>query len=316
MPQRFRRLINFTSSNASRHIFWLILFGITITAGVLGFYFLAPILVPHLGLSPLSPEGYLAATSIFASTILTFSLISVYAIMARSQTNQTKIQRNQEELMENSHRSLLQIEDYLFLSADEISLYSKYLGYPLPEWEFHGAKCSLRLSNYGSGPAYGLKIAVIIESEKSLEDDNGTVTKVRIDGTSAPLFKGNNWDPVASSKPDNWGIIGAEQDFIDYLSTITFSADEDEINVIGEEGLISPTEMLWWLQDEGFTRAKIGLRLYYKDGTGPREPINIRFVDVELGKHINFAWALYLGDPIDYDEIPVVEGWGGGGIYD
>lgn len=103
-----------------QRIKWIVGVGGLLALGIIGFYFSIPFAIESFGLQPFSPNNHLLATSIFSSFLLTFALIVVYREIGEFQSRQaelmdeqTRIQSNQERIME------LQYEPILHLTAFE-----------------------------------------------------------------------------------------------------------------------------------------------------------------------------------------------------
>lgn len=154
-----------------RRTYWNItrFLGLIVVVGL--FYFLLPPVLNWIPfLEPLDDSAdYLTATSIFATLILTFALISVYrdigmiqqeqveemqsqrdlqADVVHLQERQTEIMERQEEWMEIGHRPHINVE----------------------RWQFAGNEVSFYLRNVGNGPATDLTARVVIYGDRTFEE--------------------------------------------------------------------------------------------------------------------------------------------------
>lgn len=89
----------------SSHRKWIVLIGsIFVFGAILTFYFVSPWIIRLLGLNPLSTRNHLLSTSIFSSSVLTFSLIVVYWSIGGIQERQAKTMEDQARLQEEVMR--------------------------------------------------------------------------------------------------------------------------------------------------------------------------------------------------------------------
>lgn len=96
----------------NRGIFQILIVSITLLTAVAGFYFLLPLITGSVSFlsSFESTSNRLAATSLFASTLLTLALIVVYWDIGGTQQRQVDILENQNELLEAEYRPLIDID--------------------------------------------------------------------------------------------------------------------------------------------------------------------------------------------------------------
>lgn len=87
--------------------------------------------------------------------------------------------------------------------------------------------------------------------------------------------------------------------------TTSFTMDanklSDEINEsnISVDDSLTPSEVLWILQDIEVPHVDIGIFIHYKDGTGSREPIQLLTSKHELSPYSDIRTAYEHGGPID-----------------
>lgn len=115
-------------------------------SGIIGFYLILPSIINYVGLEQLTNSERLTATSIAASTILTYALIIIYKNLGNIQKEQTnilreqkRIQGNQVDWMEASHKPVIEIVN---CNVDN---------------PFGEDTIELSISNKGNGPAINLR---------------------------------------------------------------------------------------------------------------------------------------------------------------
>lgn len=243
-------------------------------------------------------------------------VLLIYIAILQVNRRQTKIQENQQQLYEFEQKSLLRVEDYIYLPANAVGGLADYLDFRIHNWEYHAGKCSLRISNFGSGPAKDLRLAVVIHGKRELP---GGDREYRTHACSHPLFHGNHWDPVVSSEQQEGGVLGKEERAVDFIVSPNFAVEDlsghldlDELN----QQFLSPSEVLWELHDQGFDEVTVGLKLFWRDASGPRDPINIRFARGKISEYRDFGRLLVEGETLTAEEVIEVTDWTEGGIYD
>jgi len=154
----------------SQRGFWFVTRGLAIGLGVLTFHEISPAVMRTLELNPYSTDNQLLATSIFASSLLTFALLSVYRdiggihlTQAKIQDRQTDIQERQASLMEANNKPKVVVSDWSVSDEDE---------------------ASFTLSNIGNGVATDLELVIHIDKIGDTNPIRETVTTEIEESTS------------------------------------------------------------------------------------------------------------------------------------
>lgn len=219
------------------------------------------------------------------TAILTVLLVFLYY-------KQSKILDRQKELNESEQRALPRILTYRLFSWKTLFQYEEEIG-PLPDLPDHPDRYAIfnaYLTNPGKGIAEDLHIELQISSP-SYSFLAGDV-----------LARWTNTDQMSFN--DDGGAIAPEENEVT-LYTGSFWYPEQKIpddllhKDISYDPFLTPSELLWVLEENDESPVKIGLFFHYKDGTGIREPIQLLTSKVELDSYADLTEAWRSGDPTD-----------------
>jgi len=202
------------------------------------------------------------------------------------QVKQTELQNKQTELTENQQRPILRIEDYqLYCGADvEQVAYEQHL--VNGSYQPRGLLRAL-VSNYGKVAADGLHAELVFKTENTL---------IRINSV---FDHGGHIDPIAFS--EDGGVIGAEERYVPLNCQFITPKEElpDEWIIKNDTPeLLTPTEIMWSIQNGGNERVDVVMRVLYNDGTGRTDNKTIFNSSVELRKCTDFGSIQDCGEPL------------------
>lgn len=212
------------------------------------------------------------------SLVLTASLVYLYKM-------QHDILAKQTDLTENQQRAILRIEDYrLFCGADvEGALYDE--NWHPDSYQPRGLLLA-RVSNFGKGAADELYAELCFDTENVL---------LRI---SSVFDHGGHINPIAFS--EDGGVIGAEERNVllncQFITPKEKLPDEWAIEKDAPE-LLTPTEIMWCIQNGGNERVDITMRVLYNDAAGINKNKTIFKLDVDLKKCTDFGSIQDYGEP-------------------
>lgn len=231
----------------------------------------------NLGLDWL--QDWSSVISGLGSLVLTAGLVYLYKM-------QHDIQVKQTELTENQQRPILRIEDYRLFSGADVEQILHQEDLPLDSYQPRGILLAL-VSNFGKGAADGLHAELVFDTEDAL---------LRI---TSVFDHGGHIDPIAFS--EDGGVIGAEERDVFLNCHFTTPKEEipDEWTVEKDSpDLLTPTEIMWSIQNGGNERVEVTMRVLYNDVTGTTKTKTIFKSDVNLRKCIDFAAIQDCGEPI------------------
>ncbi|WP_144049540.1 hypothetical protein [Halorubrum salipaludis] len=213
------------------------------------------------------------------SFVLTAGLVYLYKI-------QTEIQEQQKSLSESSHEAILRIEDYGLASQYDITDIREEAGLGRDD-SINSGVVIVRLSNFGKAAADDLRAELYFDGGQSYLSIN-TI-----------LSYGSHFDPLAFT--GEGGVIGAEEKDVRFHSEFSVSKDElpERWDLEGSEpDMLSPTEVMWLIQDSGEQEIEVGLKIHYRDGVGYGEPKTLFRSRVDLGDIQDFRSIEHVGEPI------------------
>jgi len=213
------------------------------------------------------------------SLVLTGGLVYLYKM-------QHDIQVKQTELTENQQRPILRIEDYQLFSGADVEQILNENEMPLNSYQPRGFLLAI-VSNFGKGAADGLHAEVVF--------DTGDVL-LRI---TSVFDHGGHIDPIAFS--EDGGVIGAEERDVFFNCQFTTPKEKVPDEWIVEKDspdLLTPTEIMWAIQNGGKDRVEVTMRVLYNDVTGTTKYKTIFKSDIDLKKCSDFASIQVNGEPI------------------
>jgi hypothetical protein len=213
------------------------------------------------------------------SLVLTFYLVYLYKLQHDIQTKQT-------ELTENQQRPILRIEDYQLFSGADVEQVLNQEDLNPNSYQPRGFLLAI-VSNFGKGPADGLRAELVFDTEDAL---------LRI---TSVFDHGGHIDPIAFS--EDGGVIGAEER--DVFLNCQFMVLKEKIPdewVVEEDAreLLTPTEIMWSIQNGGNERVEVTMRVLYNNATGVTDYKTIFRSDVDLTKCGDFGLIQDRGEPI------------------
>ena len=199
---------------------------------------------------------------------------------------QHNIQMKQTELIENQQRPILRIEDYRLFSGADIERIINQEDLNPNSYHPRGVLLAI-VSNFGKGAADGLHAELVFDTEDAL---------LRINSV---FDHGGHIDPIAFS--EDGGVIGAEER--DVFLNCQFTAPKEKIPdewVVEEDApeLLTPTEIMWSIQNGGNERVEVLMRVLYNDATGATDYKTIFRSDVNLTECVDFGSIQVCGEPI------------------
>lgn len=244
------------------------------------------------------------------SFILTGGLVYLYL-------RQTRILEEEQKQTEFQSKALLRVEDFRLLPPEAVQKYAekKDKGY----WEhlIHADLIEVELSNFGRAPANELRIEAMLHGDEFGWESQGALIKGTWT-TAAKKLSGRSIDTIRLN--DRGAPIGSDERNITY--TVSLHATREEIEdqwgidiPIKEQSdtkaskFLSASEILSALHDLGEQEVDVGLRIWYRDGTGERNPINLQFATAKSPKITDLNTAILQGKPMMPDDIPNHEKW-------
>jgi len=224
-------------------------------------------------------QDWSSVISGLGSLVLTAGLVYLYK-------RQHNIQIKQTELIENQQRPILRIEDYrLFSGADVEQVLNQE---DLTPDSYHPRGVLLAaVSNFGKGAADGLHAELVFETEDEL---------LRI---TSVFDHGGHIDPIAFS--EDGGVIGAEEQ--DVVLNCHFMSPKEKVPdewVVEKDAseLLTPTEIMWSIENSGNKRVEVAMRVLYNDATGETVNKTIFRSEVNLRKCTDFGSIQVCGEPL------------------
>ena len=224
-------------------------------------------------------QEWASAISGLGSLVLTAGLVYLYKL-------QHSIQVTQTELTQSQQRPILRIEDYrLFSGANVRQILDEEDMHP-DSYHPRGFLIAM-VSNFGKGAADGL--------HAELYFDTGDTSLL----INSVLDHGGHIDPIAFS--EDGGVIGAEERDVflnsQFITPKTKIPDEWTVEKDAPE-FLTPTEVMWCIQNGGNKRVEIGMRVLYNDETDTIRHKTIFKSDVNLRKCADFESIQSHGEPI------------------
>jgi hypothetical protein len=233
----------------------------------------------------------LQGLSIGGSLLLTGTLVVLYR-------QQRDILKRQSELTEAGQRALLRVLTYQLFSWADLYKY----GLQENDIQFVSEHLDGRsvltaaISNPGRGYAENMR------AELKISSPNYTSS------VASPLTARTNTDQLAFQEGEGGIMPPEENEPMMYRSKFSFTEADlpEDFNESGvtTESLISPSELLWILGDLGEPKAKIGIFIHYRDGTGVRKPKQLLTTECELGDYQNITTLWRHGEPIPGEVEP------------
>ena len=224
-------------------------------------------------------QEWASVISGLGSLVLTAGLVYLYKLQHNIQVTQT-------ELTQNQQRPILRIEDYRLFSGTRVSQILEEENINPDSYQPRGFLIAM-VSNFGKGAADGLHAELYFDTEESF---------LRINSV---LHHGGHIDPIAFS--EDGGVIGAEEQDVflnsQFIARKTEMPDEWTIEKDAPE-FLTPTEVMWCIQNGGNKRVEIGMRVLYNDETDTIRHKTIFKSDVNLRKCADFESIQSHGEPI------------------
>lgn len=210
--------------------------------------------------------------------ILTAGLVYLYKIQADILGQQTN-------LLENQHEAKLRVENYFVASAQDLADIFDVDDYP--KWLIRTGFLVISLSNFGKGTADDIRALLYFDGDDSYLEINSV------------MMQGGHLDPIVHT--GQGGVLGANERNVRFASWFQASRDalpDDWIPSSEEPAWLTPSEILWAIEDSGVRTIKMGIEIHFKDGTGRRDPIPLFVNEVDLRKRRDFRSAHELGEPL------------------
>lgn len=231
---------------------------------------------------PLNPESIIGL-------FLTGSLVWLYH-------QQRNILDRQAKLSESNHRAILRVRTYYMASWRDLYSFNKETGISMsvPGFPDRYASFSAYISNAGKGTAEDIRAELVIRT-----------SGIKLSMTST-LGHMTNMDQQAFNQQG--GILSPDDG--ECLMTTHFSMESDKLSdeidesSLSVDGSLTPSEVLWLLEDIGKKHVDIGIFIHYKDGTGDREPIQLLTSKHELTSYSDIRTAYEHGGPVEENVEP------------
>lgn len=213
------------------------------------------------------------------SLVLTAGLVYLYKMQHNIQIKQTK-------LTENQQRPILRIEDYRLFSGADVEQVLDQEDLTPDSYQPRGILLAT-VSNFGKGAADGLHAELVFETEDALLQINSV------------FDHGGHIDPIAFS--GDGGVIGAEER--DVVLNCQFMSPKEKIPdkwIVEEDApeLLTPTEIMWSIQNSGNKRVEVVMRVLYNDATGTTANKTIFRSGVNLRECPDFGSIQVCGEPL------------------
>ena len=147
----------------------------------------------------------------------------------------------------------------------------------------------------------GTAVAVLLSSSTSqqLLNSINNLLRMSVLRITSVFDHGGHIDPIAFS--EDGGVIGAEEKYV-FLNCQFITPKEkvpDEWMVENDSpDLLTPTEIMWSIQNAGIERVEVTMRVLYNDVTGETKHKTIFKSDVDIKKCSDFASIQVCGEPI------------------
>lgn len=215
--------------------------------------------------------------------INTVSYVLLTASIAYLAFRQWTVAESQKQLTAAQQRARVRVEYIRVLSHEDLNY---RLDVPNNIQQQQAARLQLELSNFGKGPADDLRITMVVS------DDHRKQTRI------IPLSHGGNLEAAVLN--DHGGILGAEEKETGFAAGLFFERDTLFKEWISNKSelhrFLTPTELMWELEDSGYDEIRFQMKMEYIDGTGVRDPIDLLDVQIDLREHRDFRQAIELGD--------------------
>jgi hypothetical protein len=242
--------------------------------------------------------------------VLTGGLLYLYR-------RQTQILDEEKRQTEFQAQALLMIEDFQIISPQQVEEYCEEGDIEFWDHLAHADLVEVELSNFGRAPADELRIEAVLHGDEIGWETQGPLVKGDWQ-TAVNKMVGNPMDVIRLN--DRGAPLGTDERNVTY--TCSLHAMKEEIEEQWDTELpiddrvearvpkfLSASEILWLLQDRGENGVDAGIRIWYRDGTGDREPINLQFATAESPKVADFQTAVMKGRPLMSEEVPDYEKW-------
>jgi len=225
------------------------------------------------------------------TVVLTGVLVYLYK-------QQSRILDRQRELTEANQRALIRVLTYDLFAWPYLFHYYHQEGPvdDIPEIPDHCAFFSSYLSNPGKGYAENMY------SELQIRSPSHTISSIH------PLVAQTNTDQLAFQNTQG-GVIAPEENEISLYQS-SFWLDKDKLpNELTEVGMsigdtVSPSEILWLLEEINESPVEIGIFIHYEDGTGVQEPIQLLTSKSELDGYHDITKVWRTGSDPDQEMEP------------
>lgn len=242
--------------------------------------------------------------------ILTGGLVYLYL-------RQTQILDEEQKQTEFQAKALIRVEDFRIIPPNEVKEYAETQDFEYWDHLAHADFVEVELSNFGRAPADDMRAEAMLHGDMLRWETQGQLVKGGWK-TAVNKLTGNQMDPVRLN--DQGAAIGTDERNVTYSTPLYAIRDnikeqwgEDFQSIQGDETdipqFLSASEILWLIQDYGEGPVDAGIRLWYRDGTGDRDPINLQFATAESPRVADFQTAVVRGRPMMPDEIPPPAKW-------
>lgn len=236
-------------------------------------------------LQPTQKIGAVEIVDVYVSAILSGLLVYLYQ-------NQSKTLDEQKELTKYQETSLIVVWKYGIFSAEDTNRV-------IDDAELDVIKYSsiitFDLENKGQAPAYDLRGYLYIECDKYGRMLIGSALKHR----------DQYLDQISYNSE---GAVIGPQERSRFENTFMYKKDElkDDLKeqYEGDSEIISPSQILWLLVDNGVKEVEMGIGLLYRDGRGENDPIQLQTVNVDITEYTSIRTAFEYGTPNFEDVEP------------
>lgn len=258
---------------------------------------------------PLDLPEFAQVVGALGSAFLTAGLLYLYS-------RQTAILREEKKQTEYESEALIRVEDVRIVGVEEVKEHLDEKDYNALPHLLNSEVVEITISNFGRAPADELRIEAILDGDgygwtgqSPLVMGDWESAMDRLNGPSVDVIRLN----------DTGGAIGTDEREVKFAASLNAISNELEeqwdtefpINGQGPEvpKYLSATDVLWAIQDMTESEVMAGIRLWYRDGTGVREPLNLQFAIAESARVSDFRTAVYGGRPAMPAEIPDATKW-------
>ena len=199
---------------------------------------------------------------------------------------QTEIQKQQKSLSESSHEAILRVDDYKLVSEKDLEDFRRQAGLS-DEDAVNMGGLIIHLSNFGKGAADDLRTRITFHGEELFLEVDTLLTY------------GSHLDPLAFT--GEGGVLGPGEKEVSFTSgfSVSKSTLTGDWDLQGDEpDVLSPTEIMWLMQDAGERKVEVSMDIRYQDGVGEGEPKTLFRKNIDLRKCRDFSSIEHTGEPI------------------